>query len=115
MNNILVLRLPLLINYNLRLKLSLIWKMFFLLFLVFILFLTVFYIVQVNKITKESNFILVYQKEIKELSQENRNLEVKLFQSNSLNNIELLAQDLNYEKTGKVHYIEILGSTAIAK
>ena len=75
----------------------------------------IFYIIQINGITNESNLILSCQQDIKELSQQNKNLEIGLFQSDSLENIELLAKELNYEKVGRIGYIKILESTAIAK
>ena len=75
----------------------------------------IFYIIQINGITNESNLILSCQLDIKELSQQNKNLEIGLFQGDSLENIELLAKELNYEKVGRIGYIKILESTAIAK
>ena len=75
----------------------------------------IFYIIQINGITNESNLILSCQQDIKELSQQNKNLEIGLFQGDSLENIELLAKELNYEKVGRIGYIKILESTAIAK
>jgi len=98
-----------------KIGLKLFSRLFLLFSLISIISLLIFYIIQVNKITKESNLILTSQENIKELSQRNQDLEVGLFQNNSLENIELLAQDWNYEKIGKIHYIKILESTAIAK
>lgn len=77
--------------------------------------LAIFYIIQINGITNESNLILSCQQDIKELSQQNKNLEIGLFQGDLLENIELLAKELNYEKVGRISYIKILESTAIAK
>lgn len=80
-----------------------------------ILSLLVFYVFQINKIINESNSVLSSQKKVAELSRKNSDLTAGVFQGNSVKNIEVLAQNLNYQKTNKVHYIQILGSTAIAK
>jgi len=98
-----------------KMSLGLFSKLFLLFAFISIISLLVFTVIQVNQITKESGLILGYQKNIEELSQKNQGLEIKLFQSNSFESIKLLAQNLNYEKVGKIHYIKILESTAIAK
>ncbi len=98
-----------------KIGLRLFSRLFLLFSLISIISLLIFTIIQVNQITQESNLILTYQKNIEELSQKNQDLEIKLFQSNSFESIELLAKNLNYEKVGKIHYIKILESTAIAK
>ncbi|MCK4453734.1 hypothetical protein KAU51_00035 [Candidatus Parcubacteria bacterium] len=98
-----------------KIGLRLFSKLFLLFSLISIISLLIFAIIQVNQITRESNLILTYQENIKELSQRNQDLEIKLFQNNSFESIELLAQNLNYEKVGKIYYIKILESTAIAK
>ena len=96
-------------------SLGLFSRLFLLFSLISIISLLVFTVIQINQITQESGLILTCQKNIEELSQKNQDLEIKLFQSNSFESIELLAQNLNYEKVGKIHYIKILESTAIAK
>lgn len=98
-----------------KIGLRLFSRLFLIFSLISIISLLIFYIIQVNGITKESELILTSQESIKELSQKNQDLEIGLFQNNSLENIELLAQNLNYEKIGRIHYIKLLESTAIAK
>ena len=90
-------------------------KIFILCLITFSFSLFIFYIFQINKFTNESSLIFSYQQKIAQLSQENKNLEIGIFQNNSIKQIEILANDLSYEKTDKIHYIKILGSTAIAR
>lgn len=102
-------------TYALSNNLSYLKKSVLLLSFCLILSLLVFYVFQINKIINESNSVLSSQKKVDELSRENSNLIAGVFQGNSVKNIEALAQNLNYQKSNEVHYIQILGSTAIAK
>ena len=90
-------------------------RFFWFLPLILTIFLLVFYVFQISQITQESYLSLSLQEQIKELSQANENLEINFTQNNSLESLEKLAQDTNYEKQGKIHYIQILGSTVAAK
>ncbi|MFH1657389.1 MAG: hypothetical protein ABH919_02885 [bacterium] len=76
--------------------------------------LLVSFILNTVEITKQSSLIRETQKNITELSQENRNLKTDLLSSNFFKNSEILAAE-TYEKVGKIHYIKILGDTSIAK
>lgn len=91
---------------SLRLSPKIIWFLGFILALV----LLVFYIFQVNLMTKEIYSIQNYQRKINDLSRENKILEINLSQQNSLSNIETLARGLNFEKVDKIRYIQVLES-----
>lgn len=77
--------------------------------------LLVFYIFQVNAEISERYLIQEYQKRISEVSKENQNLEISSAQINSLDNITLLLEELNFEKTDKIHYIQALDTQVVAK
>ncbi len=64
---------------------------------------------------RETYLIQNYQRKIKELSQENKTLEINFFQANSLSTIESLVKNLNFEKVERIHYIQVLESQVVAK
>jgi len=103
--NTLTLHLPI-ATKQLSLKLSL--KTFWILSIILTITLLVFYIFQINLMTKETYLIQEYQKKIGELSRENKILEINLSQQNSLSNIETLIKNLNFEKIDKIHYLQVL-------
>lgn len=70
---------------------------------------------QVSSEAKESYLMQNYQEKIKELSRENRLLEINLSQENSLSNIEVLLADLSLEKANKVQYIEVLEDRVVIR
>ena len=67
-----------------------------------------FYVFQLNEIAKDRNFIQNYKLKIIEFTDENKNSEINFAQINSLESVETLVQNLNFEKIGKIHYIRIL-------
>ena len=75
------------------------------LFLIFALFS--FYIFQLNEITKGMELVKNYDKELRKLSEENKLLEIKFSQLNSMANLGLLVEKLNFDETGKIDYIKI--------
>lgn len=79
-----------------------------------ILVLLVFYIFQVNALTKETYLIQSCQKKLSQLSAENETLEVNFSRANSLANIEDYLQNQNFEKVSQVKYIYILESSVAA-
>jgi len=91
------------------------WRTVWISGFILITFLLVFYIFQVNEMTKAGFFVSNYQRKIAELSQENKNLEINFSQVNSLANLEILLNNFNYEKIEKVHYLKVLGTTVVAK
>jgi hypothetical protein len=77
--------------------------------------LSVFYIFQIIKITQESYLVMGCQEELQELSQNNGGLKIYFTENKSLDNIESLAQELNYEKIGQIHYIQTIDNVVAAK
>jgi len=108
--NTLILNPPILIKQlSLKLNLKVIWILGFILLSV----LLIFYIFQVNLMTKEIYLIQKYQRNINYLSRENKTLEINLSQQNSLSNIETLVKALNFEKADKIRYIQVLESQVV--
>ncbi len=110
--NIITLPLPISIK-QISLKLSL--KTFWVLSIILTIAFLVFYIFQVNLMTTETYLIQYYQKKIKELSRENKTLEINFSQENSLSHLEVLVGNLNLEKADKIHYIQVLEGQVVAK
>ncbi len=90
-------------------------KTFWILSFISITSLLIFYIFQVNSMIGETYLIQNYQGKIKELSQENKTLEINFSQANSLSIIESLVKNLNFEKVERIHYIQVLESQVVAK
>ena len=123
--NILTLNQPFLIRYRFAFNLKLFWLLVFAL----ILSLLVFYIFQVNTLTRENYLIKNHQKEILKLSQEKENLEINFSKFNSLTNLEnylnnqnslnsqasLLTGINSWEKVSQVKYIRILENQVVKK
>lgn len=72
-----------------------------------ILFLSVSYIFHLEKLTKESYLIKNYQEQIKDLKEENTNLEQKSLQLFSLRESEKRIETLGFIKVGTIKYIPI--------
>lgn len=70
---------------------------------------------QLNARTQEVYLLQQYEKQLNELTQENKLLEINFSKTNSLNNIGDLAQNQLFEKTTKIEYIRVLETTALAK
>lgn len=110
MSNALVLNLPLPVRYRLALS----SRFFYLIFLLAIPFL-VFYVFQTSSMVSESYQLQKYQKEIDELSAQNKFLEISSVKVNSLESIDRKAQELGFEKIGKIYYIQILDGAAVTR
>ena len=113
MNHILTLNLTIFRPFILRWKIS--SKTLWILGFALIASLLVFYIFQVNEITKASFFIANYEKQIAKFSQESKNLESNFSHLNSSANLETILNNLNYEKVGQVHYLRVPDSTVVTK
>ncbi len=109
MNNTLVLTLP--ISKTFRLGLSL--KIFWVSGLLITLSLLIVCIFQLNAYTREFYLIQEYERNLGQLTQENKMLEINFSQANSLRNMGNYAQI--FEKAEKVEYIRVLESTVLAK
>lgn len=115
MHYVLALNPSFLIKRHLTFKWKFNAKSFFAFAFTLFVFSLIFYIFQVNEVTKASFFTSNYENKINILIQENKNLEIKFSQINSLANLEILLRDLNYEEVGKIHYIQILENTVVVK
>lgn len=109
MNNALILNLPIPIIRGLTLKLRFSLKIFWILSFVLIISLLIFYIFQVNALTVETYQIHNFQKKISTILKENESLRISSAKLNSSSNLETLIKDFGFEKTEKIHYIQILG------
>ncbi len=90
-------------------------KLFWFLSLVLILVLLGFYVFQVISMNERAFTFQAEQNKIEELSEQNKALEIEFSQTNSLERIETLVKNLNFEKVGnKIHYIRVLEG-AVAK
>lgn len=115
MQSVLVFNPSLLIIRYLALRYKLNLKVFLILNLILITGLLVFYIFQINENIKNTYLIENYKGNLNKISQENKILENNLLKSNSLINIETLAENLNFEKMTDVRYIQMMGSSVVAK
>jgi len=111
MSQTLTLNPPFLIRPRLNLNLKLFWG----LILISIIFLLVFYVFQVNFLTRETYLIQNSEEKLKEITQENENLEIEFSKSNSLANLEKYLSNQNFEKASSVKYIKILESEVVTK
>ena len=113
MNNILTLNPSILRPLVIRWKFSLraLWLFGF----AFVAFLVVFQIFQIFEITKAGFLITTQEKQLTEFSLESQSLETNFSHLNSLTNLEIVLNSLNYVKVGQVHYLRVPGSTVVAK
>jgi len=112
MQNVLTANLPIsIMSIRLRVNLKILWFFSFLT----LLSLFVVCIFQLNAYTKELYSLQNYEKRLDQLTQENKLLEIDFSRANSLANMGGLIQGQAFEKAGKIEYIRILESTALAK
>ncbi len=88
-------------------------RVFWILSILLTITFLVFYIFQINTEVSERYSIQGYQKRIDGVSKENHSLEINSAQINSLENLTLLLEELNFEKTDKVHYIRVLDTQVV--
>ena len=69
--------------------------------------LLIFYVWQINDLTKGSYFINSYEKQISKLSEENENLEISFAESSFFGQALPKIQALNFQKTTSVKYMQI--------
>ncbi|MCX6718602.1 MAG: hypothetical protein NTY81_03335 [Candidatus Staskawiczbacteria bacterium] len=75
------------------------------------LFLLVFYVWQINDLTKGSYLMNTYEKQISQLSDENKNLQISSAESSFLGQAVVKIQALNFQKTSSVKYMQIPDSS----
>ena len=90
------------------------WKMICAMGFVVCLALLVFYVWQVNVLTRGSFLINSYQKQISQLSNENRNLQVSFAEDSFLGQVLQETQALNFKKATSVKYIQVPDSAEVA-
>ena len=56
-----------------------------------------------------------YQKKASELSKENKDLEINSAQAGSLGSIAGAIEDLNFEKTDRIEYIQVVDAQVVIK
>jgi hypothetical protein len=84
------------------------WKIVFLMGLAMMSALLVMYVFQINELTKGSYLVSSYENKINTLSQENKNLQVSFAENSFLGEALKKAEDLNFQKTMAVKYIQVL-------
>ena len=77
--------------------------------------LLVFYVFQINDLTRGSYLTNTYGKQIAQLSKENKNLQVSFAESSFLGQALEKIQALNFQKTISVRYIQIPDSSVAIK
>jgi len=73
--------------------------------------LLIFYVWQINDLTKGSYLINSYEKQITKLSEENKNLQISFAESSFLGQALVKIKALNFQKTTSVKYIQIPNSS----
>ena len=74
--------------------------------------LLIFYVWQINDLTRGSYLINSYEKQISKLSEENKNLQISFAESSFLGQALSKIQALNFQKTTSVKYIQMLDGPA---
>jgi hypothetical protein len=77
--------------------------------------LLVLFFFQKNTLVQERTRFQDYTQKLVQLTKQSENLEMGFVDKNHLKNIETIAQELNFEKVEKIHYIRILEGTVVAK
>ncbi len=90
-------------------------RRFWLICSILIISLSVFYIFQVNALASELALIEEGGRNSNKLKTENEKLQVKFMETCSLENLETLVQDLNFEKVTEVSYIKALETWVAVK
>ncbi len=115
MNYILALRPPATIKYILSWNWRLILKISSLLSILLIITLVVIYVFQITAEVSGRNSIQEYSRKLNESAIENQKLQFNLVQGNSLSNIAVLMEELNFEKVEQIHYIRVLDNKVVTK
>lgn len=90
------------------------WKLVYIFGILLCLLLAVFYIFSINKLTYGTYLIKNYNKEIIQLSKENKALEADFAKIGFLDQIHKEVKNLGFEKPSQIKYIEII-NTSLAK
>ena len=76
--------------------------------------LSMLYVFSVNQLTSGAYTIKTYNKELASLSKENRMMEAEFAESGLLDQIHVTVQELGFEKTATVKYVQILDNSVAA-
>ena len=76
--------------------------------------LLIFYVWQINDLTRGSFMVNSYQRQIGQLSDQNKNLQVSFAQNSFLGQVAQKTQALNFQKVTSVKYVQIPNSTEVA-
>ena len=74
-----------------------------------------FYVFQLNEMAQDRYLVENCKQKINEIISANKNLEINFTQTNSLQSIETLVQNLNFETIDEIHYIRILEPAMAAR
>jgi hypothetical protein len=88
------------------------WKAFCCVGFFMMLVLLVFYVWQINDLTRGSYTINSYENQISKLSDENKNLQVSFAESSFLGQALTKIQAMNFQKTTSVKYVQVMDSVA---
>ncbi|MBM3257636.1 MAG: hypothetical protein FJZ05_00170 [Candidatus Nealsonbacteria bacterium] len=94
-----------------RFKVGLKFVWFFLLTVIVSLLISSIYLL--NVYTSEVYAASQYEKKVNQLSEENKLLEINMTRAGSLDKVDNYVQ--NFERAGRIEYIRVLESTALAK
>jgi predicted signal transduction protein with EAL and GGDEF domain len=92
----------------LSIKLNL--KRFSLVCFAFIILLLAVYTFQANDLVRQTYSIKQYETQSVKVSQENSNLKINFSKSNSLDSVETLAANFNFEKINDAKYIQLMNN-----
>jgi len=114
MNHVSILNPYLFVKRRMALDWKLTFKVFMVLGFTLTLFLIFSYVAQYVAMVKAGYLIKNSEERIEALYQENKNLEINFAHVTSLENIKEIAQNLGYQKTERIKYIEVLESSLAA-
>lgn len=87
------------------------WKIVYIFGSLTCLLLIIFYVFSVNRLTQGTYLIKKYNKEISNLSKENKIIETDFAQADFLEQFYSKARELGFEETLKVRYMEIMDAS----
>ncbi|HLD70284.1 MAG TPA: hypothetical protein VI937_00120 [Negativicutes bacterium] len=92
------------------------WKLYYATAAVVLMVLLISYVYMVNQLTGGSYVVKNYNKEIRALAAENKELQTNFAESGFLGDVQEKAKELQFEKTADVTYVQLLqNSVGIAK
>lgn len=91
------------------------WKIICIAGFLISLSLLIYYVWQVNYLTRGSYLVNSYEQQVNKLSEEKKNLEVSFAENSFLGRVQQKIQVLNFQKTTSVKYIQVLDNSLTAK